>query len=282
MRILITGTTSGFGQLLVQEFLKRGDTVVATGRRLKERGEILAVVRATARPGTFFELDLDVTDPKQRADAVRFCNDQIGGLDILVNNAGYGVFGALEDLSEEQIRQQMEINFFGTVLMTQAFLPSLRATRGKVINFSSVLGLTTIPFSSMYCASKFAVEGLSESMAHELRIHGVQVCLVEPGSFATNFKKGVDWGIRSASAESPYNRQTKSYQLLHSERGIRAADPMVVVRGVANLAHRKNVPMRAPFGLDTLIARGLRRILPKQWYFLLSSRVFRLMFEKNL
>ena len=108
-------------------------------------------------------------------------------LDALVNNAGYGLFGVFEELSEDLIRKQMEVNFFGCVLLTQALLPSIRATRGVILNLSSMLGFFAPPMSSLYCASKFAIEGWSESLHFELAPHGVRVVLIEPGSFNTQF-----------------------------------------------------------------------------------------------
>lgn len=207
--IVITGATSGFGKGLVKEFLRNGDRVIATGRNLSQRREILLDERVLAQ-GRLIEKDLDVTSDEQRQEFAKYCRQELGHVDILVNNAGYGVFGALEDLDEAQIRQQFEANFFGLALITQSLLPLLRHGKGRIINLSSVLGLMGMPLTSMYCASKYAVEGLTESLHYELAPYNVQVCLVEPGSFPTGFGAHLNWGAHSQSPGSAFRRQSQN------------------------------------------------------------------------
>src|SRR5262245_19631363 len=191
--ILITGCSSGFGRLVIPEFLREGWHVIATMRDAANRKGIFNEELNGYRDALSL-LSLDVTNEAERAAAKNFIEEKFGGkLDCLVNNAGYGLFGAVEDLSEAQIREQMEVNFFGLVLLTQMLLPQLRKASGRIINLSSVLGFTGMPMSAMYCASKFAVEGFSEGLYHELKPHGVQVALVEPGAFRTNFAEKLTW-----------------------------------------------------------------------------------------
>lgn len=213
-KVLITGATSGFGKLLVDAFLQNGDYVIATGRNIHSRKEIFEDERLKYKDH-FQEIDLDVTNPDQVILAADSVFKKFGSLDILINNAGYGLFGALEDLEKEEIRYQMEVNFFGTVDVTRAFLPMLRKSRGKIFNFSSVFGFMGFPLTSLYCASKYAIEGLTESLRAELAPHGVQVCLIEPGGYRTNFGKNLSWSQKNP--DSIYRLQMKNYRELHEK-----------------------------------------------------------------
>ena len=136
-KVLITGATSGFGKLLVEAFLKNGDFVIATGRSLSIRKDVFERERSSFS-NNILELTMDVTNKIEVEAAVKVVEAKFGSVDILINNAGYGLFGALEDLEEEEIRYQMEVNFFGTVNVTKSFLPLLRNAKGKLFNFSSV------------------------------------------------------------------------------------------------------------------------------------------------
>lgn len=259
--ILITGATRGFGKLMVEEFIAHGDRVIATGRAITSRPDIFA--RLKAKVGDrLIEHDLDVMNPEQRETLALFC-EKLGELDLLINNAGAGLFGALEDLSEQQIREQMELNFFGTVFLTRRLLPLVRRSYGRIFNFSSVFGFMGFPLTSAYCASKFAIEGLTESLDYELRPHGVRVCLIEPGAFKTDFTSNQLWGA-TPSAASPYWTRTKSYRELRENRmsSTDYADPALVARGVLKLSLKKNPPLRARFGRDAAAAYWLLRLLP--------------------
>jgi NAD(P)-dependent dehydrogenase (short-subunit alcohol dehydrogenase family) len=272
MRVFITGTTSGFGSLMAEAFLKEGATVIASGRRLSSRKEILQGLHHQF-PGRLHEIDLDVTDASQRAQALQFCQRSLGGIDVLINNAGSGLFGALEDCTEEQVRQQMEVNFFGTALMCREFLPLLRESRGKIFNFSSVLGFQGLPLTSLYNASKFAVEGLSEGLAYELQSQGVQVCIVQPGSFSTKFMNSSTWAENAENDSSPYRRQTRNYHQLRAAMTAnpRYPNPEIVVRGVVRLAKKKTVPLRVTFGKDAHGTAFIRKLLPAELYYRISA-----------
>lgn len=211
-KVLITGATSGFGKLLVDAFLTNGDFVIASGRQLNSRPEIFENERVKYSR-RFLEIEMDVTLADQVQQAASLIKQKLGHIDILINNAGFGLFGALEDIQDPEIRYQMEVNFFGTVSVTRAFLPMLRIARGKIFNFSSVFGFMGFPLTSLYCASKFAVEGLTESLRGELAPHGVQVCLIEPGGYRTNFGKNLSWS--QADPDSIYHVQMKNYRMIH-------------------------------------------------------------------
>lgn len=183
---LITGVSSGFGQELARVLLDRGDTVVGTVRQAAQQSafEALAPGRALARL-------LDVTDAAAIGPLVESVIRDVGRIDVLVNNAGYGLFGAVEELDDAEGRRVFETNFFGLLNLTRAVLPHFRARKsGHVVNISSIAGLTGMAGVGLYCASKFAVTGLSESLARELAPFGIRVTVVQPGGFRTNFSGG--------------------------------------------------------------------------------------------
>ncbi|MDX6770892.1 MAG: SDR family oxidoreductase [Elusimicrobiota bacterium] len=262
---LVTGASTGFGKGLVAALLERGWAVAATMRGAESRRDLFAA-EAAAHAGRLHLLSLDVADAAQRAAAAAWVEAAGGRLDLLVNNAGYGLFGALEDLSEEQLRRQFEVNFFGATLLTRALLPSLRAARGKVLNLSSVLGFTAFPLASAYCASKFALEGLSESLAYELAPHGVQVCAVQPGRFATRFTDNSAWGERSMAPDSPYRRETDGYARLRERLTGGSAPPQAaVVEALARLAEARRIPRRLRLGRDAAALGLVEALLPDEW-----------------
>lgn len=276
-KVLITGATSGFGKLLTEAFLKNGDLVVATGRNLTGRKDVFEIERQSY-PGKLLEFSMDVTNAAEISNVANALEGQLGGIDILINNAGYGLFGALEDLKENEIRYQMEVNFFGTVNVTKAFLPHLRKSRGKIFNFSSVFGFMGFPLTSLYCASKYAVEGLSESLRGELAPHGVQVCLIQPGGYRTNFGNNLSW-----SGGSPeYVQQFENYKKLRNKLASRKPQlPSEVSEGVLALSKRANLPMRKVFGKDGRMSHIMKNLLPASLYFLMMDMVFKKLFMKG-
>jgi NAD(P)-dependent dehydrogenase (short-subunit alcohol dehydrogenase family) len=186
--IFITGASRGFGKIWAEAFLKRGDKVVATARNTQSLKELSAKYGSALLP-----LQLDVNDRAASFAAVQKAQAHFGSIDVLINNAGYGLFGAIEETSEQEARDQFETNVFGLLWVTQAALPIMRAQgHGHIIQVSSVLGVLSMPILGLYAASKFAVEGLSESLAAEVKPFGIHVTLVEPNGFST------DWGGSSA------------------------------------------------------------------------------------
>lgn len=278
-KILITGATSGFGKLLTETFLRNGDLVFATGRNLVNRPEVFSEERQKY-PERLIEITLDVIKRDEIDRAAELVQSKYGKLDILINNAGYGLFGALEDLSEEEIRYQMEVNFFGTVNVTKAFLPLLRSSKGKVFNFSSVFGFMGFPLTSLYCASKYAVEGLTESLRGELAPHGVQVCLIEPGGYRTSFGTNLMWSQKNT--DSIYRRQFGNYKELHTKISQRKPQkPSEVSEGILRLSFKTKLPMRKVFGQDGRLSHFLKRCLPSSLYFMLMDTVFKKVFMRG-
>jgi len=276
--VLITGCSSGFGKLLVSEFLEKGWTVHATLRDSAKRADLFSEAESRNK-GRFFLHELDVADARHRSETAK----SLPRLDVLVNNAGYGLFGALEDLSEEQLRRQMEVNFFGAVLLTRELLPLLRASRGRIINVSSILGLTGFPLASAYCSSKYALEGFSEALYHELKPHGVQVAVVEPGGFRTDFSKKMALAAGASSAQSPYRVQTGNLRRWQERRAAgRGVPPERVVRSIVRLAGTHSMPLRTVVGADATAANLLHRLLPLNWAPSLMSKIFTKQLTKPL
>lgn len=279
--VLITGATSGFGNGIVKRLLSQGYRVIATGRNLTARPEIFAQERTTFG-GLLTEADLDVTNSEQRRKVVELAS-AMGGIDILINNAGFGLFGPLEEASDAKMRDQFEVNFFGPASLIRDFLPQLRTRQGLVVNISSVLGFVGFPLASLYCASKFAIEGLSESLAYELAPHGVDVILIQPGGFKTNFNDGTQWTFGDGTAIEPYAYQVANYQSIRElqSSGPLYQDPNEVINGLINILSTRNYKLRHTFGKDALLSRVSRGLLPREWFYRLAKLFFhQLLFKK--
>jgi len=179
--VFITGASSGFGKETVRLFHEKGWNVAATMRSPEKEGELAALDGVLVTR-------LDVTEEATISAAVKTAVGAFGRIDVLVNNAGYGALGALEAASDAEIRRQMEVNLFGLIAVTKAVLPQMREQRsGVVVNVSSVGGRITFPFSSLYHATKFAVEGLTEALQYELNPFGIRTKIIEPGGYRTEF-----------------------------------------------------------------------------------------------
>lgn len=202
--ILITGCSSGFGLHTVAHLASKGHRVVATMRNLDKKSPLLSEVHR--RGGEVDLLRLDVTDKATIKSAVRQVASEYGYIDVLVNNAGMGMGGFFEDLTEEDIREIMEVNFFGVQAVTREVIPLMRSRKqGKIINISSVSGFSTSPAFGAYNASKWALEAFSESLRYELKFFGIDVVLVEPGTYVTKiFSDNVRYAQNFNNPQSPY------------------------------------------------------------------------------
>ncbi|WP_191298709.1 SDR family oxidoreductase [Lentzea cavernae] len=181
----VTGTSRGLGLELVKQVLERGDNVAATTRSTER---LLAALGDGADTTRLLPLAVDLRDDTAVAQAVRQTTERFGGLDVVVNNAGYGFLAAVEDTTARDVRDMLDVQVAGVWNVLRATLPVLREQRsGHVVNVSSVLGLTSVPGWGLYCAGKYALEGLSEALAGEVAGFGVGVTVVEPGYFRTDF-----------------------------------------------------------------------------------------------
>lgn len=184
--VLITGASSGFGRETAKLFQKNGWNVIASMRSPEKEEEL-------SKLDNVLVTKLDVQDTNSIADAVKAGVERFGTIDALVNNAGFGLMGVFESATKEQIRNQFEVNVFGMMHVTQAVLPYLRANgKGSIVNISTFGGIVGMPFTSLYSSSKFAVEGFSEALSHELAKLNISVKIVEPGGVHTNFRNGLD------------------------------------------------------------------------------------------
>ena len=204
--ILITGASKGFGRAWTEAFLNKGYQVAATARNI----DALADLKAQYGEA-ILTLKLDVNNREESFAAAQKVQQHFGQIDILINNAGYALNGAVEETSEEEARAQFETNFFGTLWLTQAVLPIMREQKsGHIIQVSSILGIATLPILGLYNASKFAVEGLTETLASEVKQFGINVTLVEPNGYSTDIwhngfhSKNIDAydGLKKAAAET--------------------------------------------------------------------------------
>jgi len=237
--IFITGASRGFGKIWAEAFLKRGDKVVATARNTDTLNDLVATYGDAILP-----LQLDVNNHDDVFAAVETAKQHFGTIDVLINNAGYGLFGTIEETTEQEARAQIETNVFGLLWATQAVLPVMRAQgHGHIVQVSSVLGITTLPVLGIYNASKFAVEGLTETLATEVKGFGIKVSLIEPNGFST------DWAGASATSTTPmdvYNPVREAFQagLTEDSFGI----PEATSDAVLKLVDSANPPLRLFLG----------------------------------
>lgn len=248
MRVwFITGASRGFGALIAAEALAAGDAVVATAR------EPSSVTKALGEHPQLLAVKLDVTQEAQAHEAVDAALRRFGRIDILVNNAGFGLLGAVEEASAQDVERVFGTNVFGLLAVTRAVLPHMRKQRsGRVLNFSSVGGYASAAGWGVYCATKFAVEGLSEAMAEELAPLGVKVTVVEPGYFRTDFLDGQSLTVAKSHIEdygatSGVTRK-RATELNHAQPG----NPARLAKAILQLVDLPNPPVRLPLGSDTV------------------------------
>ena len=265
--ILITGTSSGFGLLTAARLASHGHQVVATMRNLDKKNPLLAEVHK--RGGTVDLFQLDVTDKKSIQAAVQAIVAKYHHVDVLVNNAGYGIGGFFEDLTDEEIRQQMEVNFFGVQNVTRAVVPFMRERRsGKIINTSSVAGFSTSPAFGAYNASKWALEAFSESLRYELSPWGIQVLLIEPGTYKTKiFHENARYAKKFDDPSSPYysHSQFLKKKVLDFVDHCRK-DPEKVAALVEKLIHSPHPAFRNIPDIESRMLFMLRKTLPFRLY----------------
>jgi NAD(P)-dependent dehydrogenase (short-subunit alcohol dehydrogenase family) len=239
----ITGASRGFGREWTVAALERGDRVAATARDTSTLDDLVEKYGDALLP-----LQLDVTDRSADIAAVDQAHSHFGRLDIVINNAGYGHFGMVEELSEAELRAQLETNLFGAVWVTQAALPYLREQgSGHIIQVSSIGGITAFPGIGAYHASKWALEGLSQALSQEVAAFGIHVTLVEPGGFST------DWSGPSAQhsgVNSAYEAIREGQRARRS--GTQPGDPNASAAALLKVVDAEQPPLRVFFGTAPL------------------------------
>ena len=240
----ITGASRGFGLEIAREALSRGDSVVAAARNPQ------SVVDAL--PGhdkRLLTVALDVSNPEQIRTAVDAAVDRFGRIDVLVNNAGRGLLGAIEEVSDEEVRAVFDVNVFGLLAVTRAVLPQMRAQRsGLVINLSSVGGFVVWPGWGAYSATKFAVEAFSEAMTHELAPLGIRAIAVEPGPFRTDFLAASSLEIAKAQINDYAGSGGTARQWATENNNAQEGDPVKAAKIIVDLAGRDELPERIQLG----------------------------------
>jgi NAD(P)-dependent dehydrogenase (short-subunit alcohol dehydrogenase family) len=236
----VTGCSTGFGKVLCQELLHGDDLVVATARKVGD-------IEDLAGPNSL-TLSLDVTDAAQCQIAVNAALEQFGRIDVLVNNAGYGLIGAVEEVSDTEVRHMFDVNLFGVMNVLRAALPSMRSRRsGHVLNISSTAGLLAFPGSATYASTKHALEGLSEGLSYELEPLGIHVTLIEPGPFRTDFA-GRSIAFAERKIEDYAETAGKRRKSIRDYNGKQTGDPLKAVQAMIKVTEMEKPPLRLPLG----------------------------------
>jgi NAD(P)-dependent dehydrogenase (short-subunit alcohol dehydrogenase family) len=245
--ILITGVSSGFGRAFAEAALTEGYTVIGTVRNEDARKEFETIDSERAK-----SLILDVTDFAAIGASISKIEQEVGPVDVLVNNAGYGHEGILEESSLSDMRHQFEVNVFGAVALMKAVLPTMRKRRsGHIINITSMGGYITMPGIAYYCGSKFALEGISETLAKEVKGFGIHVTAIAPGSFRT------DWAgrsmVRSGRSIADYDSVFDPIRKAREEKsGHQTGDPIKAAEVLLKLLVTENPPVHLLLGSDAL------------------------------
>lgn len=240
----VTGSSRGLGREFVEAALSRGDRVAATARNTGSFGELVATYGDAVLP-----LEMDVTDKAAVFESVKRAREHFGRLDVIVNNAGYAQIGAIEELTEQELRDQLETNVFGAVWVIQAALPYLREQgAGHIIQLSSAAGLIAMPLGGAYHVSKWAVEALNESLAREVADFGIRVTVIEPAGFATREGKNPDPLANGHMAETNPAYDGLRQRLAGAMGNQPAGDPAAAAQALLKIVDADNPPLRILFG----------------------------------
>jgi len=259
MIVLVTGCRSGFGLLIAVAAARAGHTVYAGLRELDTRGDL----EAAAAGLSVIPIQLDVTDPEQRAAATSRILAEHGRIDALVNNAGIALGGFVEQLGEDELRRVFDVNVFGALALMQLCLPSLRTQRsGVIVNISSMAGRAGLPGLGGYAASKFALEGMTEALRHEMRPFGVRVVLVEPGPYQTDI-----FGRNRRIAAAVETETSSEYTAMGAKMesifaGVKMGDPNEVSDLVVRILTDPKPRLRYPLGPKVRGRVWMGRLLP--------------------
>lgn len=244
---LITGSSSGFGRSLTEAVLRGGDRVVATARKPEQLDNLIKQY-----PDTIKTVRLDVTNLQEVQAAHESALNAYDRIDVLVNNAGYGAIGAIEEVSDQDIKRQFDTNFFGALNMTRAVLPTMREQRsGHILNISSVAGVVSFIGGGIYCATKFALEAVSEALAQEVKPLGIKVTIIEPGSFRTDFSgRSI---VTPEHAIADYAETSgKVIKWTQELDGNQPGDPVKAVAAMIQVVESDNPPLRLALGEDSV------------------------------
>ena len=280
--VIITGASRGFGELIAKKFQKQKFQVIATMRNVDSSPSLMELDNVDIKK-------LDVTNKSDIKNVVDFTIKKYGRIDILINNAGYGAFGLLEEASEQEIRNQFDVNYFGLIDCIRGVLPQMRKQKdGVIINISSIAGRFGLPFTSLYNSSKFAVEGLTECLHYELSLFGIDIKTVAPGSFRTGFHDSVNFTENEKKEELDDIRENLKKAL---EEGIKNEPPFPFGFGnsddVANFVFKQSITKSKVsnfIGRDTKIINFFIKIFGRELLFKIIKKLWfsRIMPKKEL
>jgi len=266
---LVTGGSSGIGACTVRELLDAGFVVYTAARRV-DRMQPLAELGAHV-------FAMDVTDDASMVSGVERIVEEQGRIDVLVNNAGYGSYGAVEDVPIDEARRQFEVNVFGLARLTQLVTPHMRKQRsGRIVNISSIGGKFYEPFGAWYHATKFAVEGFSDSLRMELKPFGIEVVLIEPGPIITEWNEIARDSLLERSGTTDYGRYAKRAHrvLTEFDKPGRASRPEDVARKIRKAVTTRHPAARYPVGRGARMITGSRDHLPDRLFDQVVSRMY--------
>lgn len=274
--ILITGASSGFGKLAVELLLDRGHRVVAALRGGEARAKQVFGESLSRHADALKVVDMHLERPETYELLPMLLRQEYDGkLDALVNNAGYGLMGALDDQTPEQLRHQFEVCYFAPMLLTRAVLPALRAAQGRILNISSICGLVSFPFYGAYVGVKHALEAHTEALYFDLKHQGVQVGLIEPGAFRTDFvAKGLLFGEGAKLPQSLYYQDTRNFAAWVKDKQGYSGNPTQVARLIVKRIEQNRIPLRSVVGKDAKAIYWLKRLLPERLRLWILSSVF--------
>ena len=270
---VVTGSSTGIGYETSLILARNGFLTYATMRNLNKSENMKMV--ATKENLPIQVKQLDVTDDVSVTNAIQAISSETGRIDVLVNNAGYGLNGAFEDLAMDEIKAQYETNVFGLIRTTQAVLPIMRRQKsGTIINISSGAGRFGFPTGSAYVSTKFAVEGLSESMSYELEPFGIKVIIVEPGVIRTSFGDGLIVAKKSQDPSSPYSQMMQRSAAGFEKMRKNASSPDVVAKVVLNAIRDENPSLRYLAGSDVETwLGGKRKVADEEFYKMMKQNM---------
>lgn len=269
--VLVTGASSGIGYATALYLAEKGYSVIGTSRSANR----LAGLRkeATERGLTLATIELDINSDEGVDTVLPSLIKEHGPVDVLVNNAGFNMWGPVESLSTEELKAQFETNFLAPCRLIRAVLPGMVSRgHGAIVNISSVLGRIGTPFNGAYASSKFALEGISESLQVELRPLGVRVALVEPGLYGTDLIKNQTIAKRADAEDLPYRRYVEKYRSRHRRFDWFMGDPIAVAKVVHRVIRSGRPRFRYQVGVEAWLGVAAARLMPERIYRALLAR----------
>ncbi|HKJ66999.1 MAG TPA: SDR family oxidoreductase [bacterium] len=251
--VLVTGSSSGIGKICADYLYSRGFTIYGTSRNPGSENNGYELIA------------MDIRESESVKQGIDYILSKGQGIDVVLNNAGIGIAGPIEDSSIEDIRRQFNTNFYGTIRVCKAVLPAMRQQQsGLIINCSSIAGTMGLPFQAVYSASKFAIEGMTEGLRMEVRQFGIDVTLIEPGDFKTNFTSN-RIKVKRSSNNSPYKPQFDNTLAIMERDEMNGPTPKKIAQLVHKIIHKKSPKVRYTVGSPTQrFATQLKRVLPSK------------------